>query len=87
MKKITLNDCSGCEQNFYNGNNPYGVKKCWSFDKAKIVTRYKLSVDCPCNRKSGYYKMEVPNCYEQKRYVFCEEIPNYAKTDSERRGK
>jgi len=73
--KITLKDCNGCEQNFYN----FYDGNCWSFEKAKIVTRYKLSIDCPCNRKSGYIKMTVPNCYEQKRYVFYEKIPNFAK--------
>lgn len=31
--------CSGCRQNFYNGNNPLGVKECWSFQSATVVTR------------------------------------------------
>ena len=33
--------CAGCDQNFYNGNNPHGVKECWSLRTAKVVTRFK----------------------------------------------
>ena len=31
--------CSGCRQNFYNGNNEYGIEKCWSLDEAKLKKR------------------------------------------------
>ena len=34
--------CVGCRNNFYNGNNPAGVRECWSFKKAKVVRRWKL---------------------------------------------
>lgn len=78
-KQMTLDCCRGCEQDFYNGNNPLGVKRCWSFDDAQIVTRFKLSVDCPMGQRSGYVKMEVPSCYQQKRYIFMKAIPDYVK--------
>ena len=34
--------CVGCRQNFYNGNNSYGIKECWSFKSAKVVTRVSV---------------------------------------------
>lgn len=32
---MELKHCSGCRDNFYNGNNNLGVSRCWSFDKKK----------------------------------------------------
>lgn len=29
--------CNGCHDNFYNGNNPLGIKECWSLETAKPV--------------------------------------------------
>ena len=29
--------CGGCRNDFYNGNNPHGVKQCWSLEKSKVV--------------------------------------------------
>jgi hypothetical protein len=31
--------CAGCSEDFYNGNNPLGVKKCWCFESAKKVDK------------------------------------------------
>lgn len=36
-----LKHCAGCRDDFYNGNNPMGVKECWMLKTAKIVTRYR----------------------------------------------
>jgi hypothetical protein len=35
IKKLSL--CSGCSENFYNGNNPYGIRECWRLKSARIV--------------------------------------------------
>ena len=29
--------CTGCEDNFYNGNNDLGVNECWSLDNMKLI--------------------------------------------------
>ena len=34
--------CNGCESNFYNGNNPFGVEECWHFKEAKLVKRIMI---------------------------------------------
>jgi hypothetical protein len=46
--------CSGCENNFYNGNNDYGVKQCWSYSKNKVVKKLRIRVDqCPPYNKEN----------------------------------
>jgi len=37
-----LQRCSGCHNDFYNGNNPMGVTECWGVKTAKLVTRYRI---------------------------------------------
>lgn len=32
---MEIKHCQGCRDNFYNGNNGLGVKRCWSFDRKK----------------------------------------------------
>jgi len=29
--------CAGCHDDFYNSNNPLGIKECWHFKDAKVV--------------------------------------------------
>ncbi len=61
-------NCLGCENNFYNGNNTYGVEECWSFKTAKLVKRKKVSINQrpPWKQKPGIY----PDCYHCKGHVF-----------------
>ncbi len=37
--------CGGCRDNFYNGNNPTGVKECWCLENAKPVRKKFVHVD------------------------------------------
>lgn len=71
--------CRGCEDDFYNGKNPYGVTECWMLKGAELSTRFRLHVDTPMNRRSGYEKVRVPNCFRMKRYVHLKAIPEYAR--------
>jgi hypothetical protein len=56
--------CSGCRQNFYNGNNPHGIKECWNLSSAKLVTRYKIGWWVPCNKASNFEEVKVLSCYD-----------------------
>ncbi len=60
--------CLGCEDDFYNGKNPLGVKKCWHRESARMTLRMKVGVDDspPWTWKPKRYL----SCYRQKRYVF-----------------
>ena len=60
--------CSGCEDNFYNGSNPYNVKECWCLETAKIIKRKKVGMnDVP---PWTWKPQPFPSCYRQKGYVF-----------------
>lgn len=59
--------CSGCEDDFYNGKNPYGIQQCWLLEKAKLVERKLI----PTMQPPPYNKIpltKVPHCYKQKGY-------------------
>lgn len=66
--------CSGCEQNFYNGNNGLGIKECWSFKDARLIKRKQVGIN---DTPPWTWKPELfPSCYCKKGYVFinCEDI-------------
>lgn len=58
--------CRGCRDNFYNGNNDLGVKRCWNFKDARVVQRHAIPIWQPppygmpaertlsCHRRKGY---------------------------------
>jgi len=61
--------CLGCENNFYNGNNPYGVDECWSFKKGKVIKRLSI----PTHRPPPYDKKDwryMLDCYHQKQMCY-----------------
>lgn len=70
MIKKTKAMCSGCTENFYNGNNPYDVKECWNFKTAEVVQKKFVPLDMrppwnmrpettlSCYRKKGYVKVD-----------------------------
>ena len=79
---IDKKHCIGCEDNFYNENNPYGIKECWSLKDAKLIMRKPVGINerPPWTRKSE----KLPSFYSQKGTVFVEpscnslkSIPNY----------
>lgn len=37
--------CIKCTENFYNGNNPYGIKECWYLSNAKVVQQKIVPLD------------------------------------------
>lgn len=67
-RKMTKQDCAGCYNNFYNGNNPYGVQECWSFKTATLEQR----IDVPVDLRPPYTHLKPrlrPTCYKGKGYV------------------
>jgi len=73
MSRITnkekLEMCVGCEDNFYNGNNPYGVSRCWHFTDAKVKMRKQVGMnDVPPWTHQPVIK--TLSCYHKKGYVF-----------------
>jgi len=60
--------CAGCEDDFYNGNNPYGVTECWSLKDAVRIKRKEVGVwqSPPWNQKAAMF----PKCYHRKGFVY-----------------
>lgn len=65
--KMTKEKCNGCRNNFYNDNNPLGVKECWSFKSAKLENRIVLHKDQPPPYKSR--PTMKPNCWHGNGYI------------------
>ena len=70
--------CAGCDRNFYNGNNPLGVKECWRLKDAKLVTRYSIGWWTPQTKKEHFTKVKVLSCFTQAgRRAFYEKLPSH----------
>lgn len=69
-KEDKLAMCIGCVDNFYNGNNPLGVKECWLLSSAEKVERKKVGFwqNPPWDQEP----IEVLSCRKEKGFVFVE---------------
>ena len=38
----TKKHCIGCNDNFYNSNNPYKIKTCWHLESARLIKKKRL---------------------------------------------
>lgn len=63
-----LKYCAGCYNNFYNGNNPYGVKECSYLKTAKIVRRKEVHI----NQMPPYKQKPIKtlDCYRRPQFVY-----------------
>lgn len=59
--------CVGCEDNFYNGRNDYGIQKCWNLKSARLITRKMVPSDQPPPWHQPMQKL--PSCYRRKGYA------------------
>ncbi len=70
-KQGKLEMCTGCNENFYNGNNDLGVKECWNLEKAHIVHKKKIGInDVPPWKTQPVVRML--SCRREKGYIFVE---------------
>lgn len=65
---LDVKHCGGCQDDFYNGKNPYGVKECWMRKDAKLVSRKLIPIDL-APPYSHIRVQQVPNCYRKQRYA------------------
>ncbi|MDD5651708.1 MAG: hypothetical protein PHF86_15035 [Candidatus Nanoarchaeia archaeon] len=61
--------CAGCRDNFYNGNNEFGVMKCWHLENAKVQWKIQVGVweNPPYLNKR---KQRVASCYQGNGIIF-----------------
>lgn len=70
LTRVTVrpHHCIGCRDNFYNGNNQYGIQCCWNMGSARLVRRKRVHInDIPPWRWQPVYT--VPDCFRMAGYV------------------
>lgn len=84
-KQEKKSHCSGCRDNFYNGNNPLGIKECWNLKTAKLVRRYRIYYWTPMDKASNFTEVRVFSCYHDLSnghgYAYLPDIPRHLKQD------
>lgn len=84
-KHEKLNHCSGCVDEFYNGNNPYKIKECMKLKSAKLVKRYRIYWWAPMDKASNFTEVKVLSCYHDLRnghgYAYLTDIPAHLKQE------
>lgn len=68
-KKVTKQDCVGCEDDFYNHRTGFdGATECWNLKSATMKMRKRVHINDvpPWNHKPE----KMPSCYRVKQYVF-----------------
>lgn len=73
MTKPAVKDCVGCRDDFYNhnrmgANETSGEPRCWSLDRATMVSALDVPVDMP----PPYTRLKPtqrPSCYKRPRFV------------------
>ena len=68
--------CQGCRQNFYNGNNEMGIKKCCHFKTGKVVKRYRIGWWTPQDKAENFHKVTTNSCHcATGKYADYEQLP------------
>jgi len=68
--------CMGCDDNFYNGNNPMGIKECWGFKTARVVSKYQIGWWTPQDKKDNFQKITTHSCHtETGSFAFYDKLP------------
>ena len=78
-KGQVLQRCVGCRDDFYNGNNPMGIKECWGVKTAKLVTRYRIGTWTRPDQPFAFTKVQTLNCYHAKGSHYYEKLPDFVK--------
>ena len=71
-------NCSGCHNNFYNGNNDLGIAECWSLKDAKMKNRWAISTSTPTFQEN-FYQVRVPSCYQRPGTFYIDNIRQFPK--------
>jgi hypothetical protein len=72
--------CVGCRDDFYNGQNPMGVKECWGYATAKVVQRFRLGWWITPDTPGAFEKVTTLSCHHAPgRYAHFERLPDCAR--------
>ena len=79
---INFEQCRCCRNDFYNGKNTMGIKRCWSANSGELVTRYRIGVHTLLTSKGAFTKVKIPNCYHRDGYAFYSKIPDFVRASN-----
>ena len=71
--------CDGCHNDFYNGNNQLGVKRCWYRADAKSVIRYRIHRDSLPGSPRAFTKVRVWHCRQEQGFALYTGLPDFVK--------
>jgi len=78
---IPLARCSGCRNDFYNGHNDLGVKRCWSAKDGRMVKRYATGTWTLPTTKGAFREVHVPSCYHRDGTHYTDRVPDFVKRE------
>ncbi len=63
--------CTGCDDDFYNGNNDLNIKECLYFKTAKVVKRLRIGWWTPMDKTENYTEVLTNDCHKEPgRFAF-----------------
>jgi len=78
MVKKDKQMCIGCHSGYYNSKNDKGIKECWLYKSAKVVTRYCLGWWVRPEKVENFTRVVTLNCYSKPgQYAYSEELPKH----------
>jgi hypothetical protein len=70
--------CIGCHSDYYNHDNPQGVKECWHFKTAKVVKRLRIGWWTPQDKAENFYPVTTNSCHTSTgQYADYEKLPEH----------
>ena len=70
--------CAGCRDDFYNGHNPMNVKRCWSFESADPVVRWRIGTWTKPTTPGAFAEVATLSCHRGEGYHHYKELPDVA---------
>lgn len=55
--------CRGCHHDFWNHDNRFGIRECWSFSDADVVTRWRIDSNCVPDNQEAFSQVTTLDCH------------------------
>lgn len=71
--------CCGCRDNHYNRDGNSNTGECWSYQRAKVVTRYELGWWTRPDTPGAFTEVVTLDCHNAPgQYALYEKLPDFA---------
>lgn len=78
---ITIEQCRGCEDDFYNHKGRSSSGRCWSAASGVVRTRFRLGTWTEPAAPRAFTEMEVPSCRREKGFHFYDKLPDFVRLE------